>query len=94
MAEGPAGIATATAEGIQEIVDRYPECRQVDGAYIETWFNDLCWGPDKITAGGRAHPPDAQRQPHDRDLGRTGARSTTSTRRPATASSTRSPTSR
>lgn len=50
MAEGAASIAKATAEGIQAIVDRHPECTQVDSAYIETWFNDLCWGPDKITA--------------------------------------------
>ena len=28
----------------------HPECTRVDSAYIETWFNDLCWGPDKITA--------------------------------------------
>jgi alkyldihydroxyacetonephosphate synthase len=50
MAEGAAGIAKATAEGIEAVVGRYPECTQVDSAYIETWFNDLCWGPDKITA--------------------------------------------
>ncbi len=50
MAEGAPGIAKATAEGIQAIVDKYPECAQVDSDYIETWFNDLCWGPDKITA--------------------------------------------
>ena len=50
MGEGPAGIAKATAEGVQEIVDRHPECRPVESRYIETWFNDLCWGPDKITA--------------------------------------------
>jgi len=50
MAEGAAGIAKATAEGIQAIVDRHPECTQVDSRYIETWFNDLCWGPDKIVA--------------------------------------------
>ncbi len=50
MAEGAEGIARATAEGIQAIVDRHPECTQVDSAYIETWFNDLCWGPDKIVA--------------------------------------------
>ena len=49
MAEGAAGIAKATAAGIEEVVARHPECRQVDSAYIETWFNDLCWGPDKIT---------------------------------------------
>jgi alkyldihydroxyacetonephosphate synthase len=50
MAEGTAGIAKATAEGIAQIVAGYPECKPVDSAYIETWFNDLCWGPDKITA--------------------------------------------
>lgn len=49
MAEGPAGIAKATADGIEAIVAGHPECRKVDSAYIETWFNDLCWGPDKIT---------------------------------------------
>lgn len=50
MAEGPEGIARATAEGIRAVVARHPECVPVDGAYIETWFNDLCWGPDKIAA--------------------------------------------
>jgi len=49
MAEGAAGIARATAEGIGEIVGRHPECAQVDSGLIETWFNDLTWGPDKIT---------------------------------------------
>jgi len=50
MAEGPAGIAKATAAGIEAIVAGHPECTKVDSRYIETWFNDLCWGPDKITA--------------------------------------------
>jgi alkyldihydroxyacetonephosphate synthase len=50
MAEGAPGIAKATAEGIQAIVDQYPACVQVDSAYIETWFNDLCWDASKITA--------------------------------------------
>lgn len=48
MAEGAAGIAKATAEGIAEIVARHPECRSVDGELIATWFADLTWGPDKI----------------------------------------------
>ena len=48
MAEGAPGIAKATAEGIAAIVASYPECRQVESQYIATWFNDLCWGPDKI----------------------------------------------
>jgi len=50
MAEGAAGIAKATAEGIDEIVARRPECRKVESALIETWFNDLVWDASKITA--------------------------------------------
>ncbi len=50
MAEGAAGIARATAAGIDEIVGRHPECAKVDSALIEEWFNDLVWGPEKITA--------------------------------------------
>jgi len=50
MAEGAAGIAKATAEGIAAIVARHPECSPVDGALIRDWFEDLTWGPDKIEA--------------------------------------------
>jgi alkyldihydroxyacetonephosphate synthase len=50
MAEGAAGIAKATAAGIDEIVARYPECEMVDSGLIATWFEDLVWGPEKITA--------------------------------------------
>ena len=50
MAEGAAGIARATAEGIDEIVARYPECTKVESGLIATWFADLVWGPEKITA--------------------------------------------
>ena len=50
MTEGAEGISKATADGIQAIVDRHPECTQVDSRYIETWFNDLCWDASKITA--------------------------------------------
>jgi alkyldihydroxyacetonephosphate synthase len=50
MAEGAAGIAKATADGIQAIVDKHPECTQVPSEYIETWFNDLCWDASKIVA--------------------------------------------
>ena len=53
MAEGAPGIAKATAEGIDAVVAAHPECTQVDSRYISTWFNDLCWGPDKITDDGR-----------------------------------------
>ncbi len=48
MAEGPAGVAKATAEGIAEIVKRFPECKPVDPRHLEEWFADLNWGPDKI----------------------------------------------
>jgi len=48
MAEGAAGIAEATAEGIAEIVAKHPECTQVPSEYIETWFDDLNWGPEKM----------------------------------------------
>ena len=50
MAEGAPGITKATAEGIAAVVAGFPECTPVDSAYIETWFNDLCWDASKITA--------------------------------------------
>ena len=50
MPARPKRIAKATADGIQAIVDRHPECTQVPSGYIETWFNDLCWDASKITA--------------------------------------------
>jgi alkyldihydroxyacetonephosphate synthase len=49
MAEGNAGISRATADGINEIVARHPGCVPVDPHLIEEWFNDLVWGPDKVT---------------------------------------------
>jgi alkyldihydroxyacetonephosphate synthase len=49
MAEGNAGIAKATADGIAEIVARHPECHPVESQLIAAWFDDLVWGPDKIT---------------------------------------------
>lgn len=49
MAEGNAGITKATEEGIHEIVAKYAECKPVDPKLIEEWFNDLVWGPDKVT---------------------------------------------
>ena len=48
MAEGAAGIAKATAEGIAEIVARHAECRPVESRLIAEWFDDLVWGPEKI----------------------------------------------
>jgi len=50
MAEGPAGITRATAEGIEEIVDRHGECAKVNPRIIENWFNHLNWDPSKIQA--------------------------------------------
>jgi alkyldihydroxyacetonephosphate synthase len=49
MAEGNPGIAKATAAGIEEIVARYPGCTPVDSQQISDWFDDLVWGPDKVT---------------------------------------------
>ena len=49
MAEGNAGITAATEAGIHELVAKYPECKPVDPALVEEWFNDLVWGPDKVT---------------------------------------------
>jgi alkyldihydroxyacetonephosphate synthase len=49
MAEGNAGISTATAEGIREIVAKHPGCVPVDSQLISDWFDDLVWGPDKVT---------------------------------------------
>ncbi len=48
MTEGNAGISKATAEGIAEIVGRYPQCTAVDSQLISEWFDDLVWGPDKV----------------------------------------------
>src|SRR3954447_21588306 len=48
MAEGPAGIAKATADGIVEAVSKYEECKPVESRQIGEWFDDLVWGADKI----------------------------------------------
>ena len=49
MAEGNAGITKATAEGIREIVARYPECAPVDSQLVSEWFDDLVWDAGKVT---------------------------------------------
>ena len=49
MAEGAAGITKATAEAITEIVARHEGCAPVDSQLISEWFDDLVWGPEKIT---------------------------------------------
>ena len=50
LAEGAAGITEATAHAIEQIVAAHPGCEPVDSVLIETWFADLVWGPEKITA--------------------------------------------
>jgi alkyldihydroxyacetonephosphate synthase len=50
MAEGAAGITTATVQAIEQIVGRHQGFEQVDSELIATWFEDLVWGPEKITA--------------------------------------------
>lgn len=48
MAEGPASITKATAEGIDEIVKSIDGVTPVDSALIEKWFNRLNWGAEQI----------------------------------------------
>ena len=48
MAEGPASITKATAEGIDEIVKKIEGVTPVDASLIETWFNHLNWGAEQI----------------------------------------------
>lgn len=50
MAEGTAGISEATGKGIEGIVAKHSECRQVDSQLIQTWFENLNWGPEKVQA--------------------------------------------
>ena len=52
VAEGPKGIADATAEGVEAIFARIPH-EKVDSALIENWFDNLNWGQDKIDAEKR-----------------------------------------
>ena len=52
VAEGPKGVADATAAGVEEIFAEIPHER-VDPQLIETWFDGLNWGQDKIDAEKR-----------------------------------------
>lgn len=47
VAEGPKGIADATACGIEEICGKY-DFERVDDKLIINWFNHLNWDPKKI----------------------------------------------
>lgn len=48
MAEGPKGVAEATAKGIKEIIEKYDECSKVDNKLIQAWFDNLNWDPAKV----------------------------------------------
>jgi len=48
MAEGPAGITKATAEGIESLIAEFDECDAVDPMLISKWFDGLNWGPEEI----------------------------------------------
>lgn len=48
MTEGPKKISEATAEAIEQIVAKYPECRRVDSKYIQVWFENLNWDVSKV----------------------------------------------
>jgi alkyldihydroxyacetonephosphate synthase len=49
VAEGPKGIADATAEAIEELFSGRPHERVASGL-IQQWFEGLNWGQDKIDA--------------------------------------------
>lgn len=48
MAEGPKEIADATARAIDAIVVANKGVRKVDPKLIQTWFENLNWGPEKV----------------------------------------------
>jgi len=49
VAEGPKGLADATATAIEELFATRPHQR-IDEQRIQTWFENLNWGQDKIDA--------------------------------------------
>jgi alkyldihydroxyacetonephosphate synthase len=49
VSEGPKGIVEATSAEIERVVSQHPHTA-VDPALVETWFDNLNWGPDKIKA--------------------------------------------
>lgn len=48
VAEGPAAITAATASAIDAIVAASGKCTPVDRRVIQTWFDNLNWGPEKV----------------------------------------------
>ncbi|MCX2729268.1 FAD-binding oxidoreductase [Saccharopolyspora sp. NFXS83] len=53
VAEGPAGIVEATSAEIERVVAAHPNTL-VDPALIQSWFENLNWGTDKIRAEQQA----------------------------------------
>jgi alkyldihydroxyacetonephosphate synthase len=49
VAEGPRGLADATAEAIESLFSRRA-CERIDPGRIQQWFENLNWGQDKIDA--------------------------------------------
>jgi FAD/FMN-containing dehydrogenase len=49
VAEGPRGLADATAEAIESLFSRRA-CERIDAGRIQRWFENLNWGQDKIDA--------------------------------------------
>jgi alkyldihydroxyacetonephosphate synthase len=58
VAEGPKGIADATAQAIEELFAGRPH-EPVDSGLIRRWFDNLNWGQDKIDAEKAAMLQDA-----------------------------------
>ncbi|MGL6197477.1 MAG: FAD-binding oxidoreductase [Lachnospiraceae bacterium] len=48
MAEGPASITKATAEGIDRVIKGFDGVKDVEPKIIEKWFAGLNWGPEEI----------------------------------------------
>lgn len=48
MAEGPALLARAIGQGIEQTIQKHGKCEPVNSQIIENWFNDLNWGPEKV----------------------------------------------
>jgi alkyldihydroxyacetonephosphate synthase len=58
IAEGPKGIADATAEAIEELFSARPHER-IGSGLVQQWFENLNWGQDKIDAEKAAMLADA-----------------------------------
>lgn len=59
VAEGPEPLAAAIATGIEQVFADVPHER-VDPDLVQTWFENLNWGPDKIEAEKAAMLADSE----------------------------------